>query len=103
VSASSSDLLRFSRALEAGVLLPKDLLDQAYAPAHLNDGTLTQYGLGWEIHSMPKEELVVGHSGDNPGYKTLFLRDLSRKRTIVLLSNNAYPALKEISEALRRR
>ena len=31
---------------------------------------------------------MVWHNGDNPGYKTLIMRDLLYNRTLIILTNN---------------
>jgi hypothetical protein len=33
---------------------------------------------------------IVSHNGDNPGYKTQIIRYIDKKKTIILLNNNAH-------------
>ena len=34
---------------------------------------------------------IVYHTGDNPSYKTQIIRYIDKKKTIIILSNNAHP------------
>jgi hypothetical protein len=48
---------------------------------------------------------VVSHSGDNPGYKTDIIRFIEKRKTIIVLNNNAHQnfssIVKQLEEALR--
>jgi hypothetical protein len=44
---------------------------------------------------------VVGHNGDNPGYKTQIIRSLHNQTTLIVLSNNAPAAFEKMIDALQ--
>lgn len=98
VSATVSDLLRFDREFFSGTIVKDALRVMAFRQSVLSDGSAADYGLGWEIR---KAGEVVGHSGNNPGYRTLFLHHIGRNECIILLSNNAYENLEQIAEGFQ--
>jgi CubicO group peptidase (beta-lactamase class C family) len=83
------DLLRFDQALYDGTLLGDSTLQTAFTPARLNDGTPSPsgYGLGWEIDESEALGKLVHHSGGMIGFSCDFLRNLTKRQTIVLYSN----------------
>jgi hypothetical protein len=60
--ASAPDVVRFSIALDRGVLLKKPTLDRAYAPAITSRDRPSPYGLGWFVQ-MHHGLKVVWHFG----------------------------------------
>ena len=100
VSATSEDLLRWDRALYGTKLVKPETLRQAFLPAELNDGSLSQYGFGWHMEQSPKLGKIVRHSGDNPGYQTQFIRYIDADKTVILLSNNSHAKQEEVVKAI---
>jgi len=89
VSSTASDLLKWDQALYTEKLIKQSTLQEAFTPMKLNDGTISNYGFGWEIKNDPSFGKIVQHDGDNPGYKTQIIRYIDKKKTIILLNNNA--------------
>jgi len=96
ISSTSSDLLKWDRSFYGSSLLDTALVAGAYQPARLLNDSLTAYGFGWEIRQVNGRRMV-GHSGNNPGYRTLLLRDIKNNRTVILLSNNSYEKLDDLA------
>lgn len=96
ISSTASDLLKWDQSFYSGKLLDTVLVSDAYRPARLLNDSLTAYGFGWEIRQVNGRRMV-GHSGNNPGYRTLLLRDIGRNRTVILLSNNSYEKLDDLA------
>jgi CubicO group peptidase (beta-lactamase class C family) len=90
VSSTASDLLKWDQALYTEKLIKQSTLQEAFTPMKLNDGTISNYGFGWEIKNDPSFGKIVQHDGDNPGYKTEIIRYIDKKKTIILLNNNSY-------------
>ena len=71
----------------------------------LNDGSLSNYGFGWSLRTDSVWGRIVSHTGDNPGYKTQIIRSIDRKKTIIVLNNNAHKnfssIVKQLEAALR--
>lgn len=96
VSSTTEDLLKWDRALYGNRLVEPETLRQAFSPAILNDGTLSQYGFGWVLEQNPRLGKVVRHSGDNPGYRTQYIRYIDADKTVVLICNNDHEKLSVI-------
>jgi CubicO group peptidase (beta-lactamase class C family) len=101
VSATSSDLLKWDRALYSETLVEKQFLNDAFSPATLNNGSLSQYGFGWYLSQDPKEGKIVYHTGDNPGYRTIIIRFVDINKTVIFLSNNAHKKYDELLKGVQ--
>lgn len=97
VVSDSYDLFLFDQALYAGKLLKQTTMDEAFTPIKLNNGTYAQpepflgktaFGLGWFILTEDPSHKTVLHTGKNGGIVTIFLRDLTKKQTFILLDNS---------------
>ena len=95
VSSTAEDLLKWDQALYSEKFIKKLTLDEAFQPVRLANGSLSYYGLGWMVQGK-----TVLHTGDNPGYKTIIVRNLETKKTIIVLSNNEYKGFEELVERL---
>ena len=100
VSSTAEDLLKWDQALKTEKLIKQSVLYAAYQPMKLINGEHSSYGFGWMIDKVPKHGKTVRHTGDNPGYKTQIVRYLDAEKTIILLSNNAYPYLDKMINEL---
>ena len=89
ISSTAEDLLKWDRVLYGNYLVKQTTLQDAFTPMKLNDGNFSYYGFGWEIIDDPVAGKIVQHNGDNPGYKTQIVRLIDKKRTIIVLNNNA--------------
>jgi CubicO group peptidase (beta-lactamase class C family) len=88
ISSTAQDLLKWDNAIRNDQLISKETLQEAYTPMKLNDGTFSNYGFGLELVFINNSLQIVWHNGDNPGYKTLIMRDLIYHRTLIILTNN---------------
>ena len=102
VVSTAGDLFKFDQALYSGKLLKPEILEEAFRPASLNNGekvvmgwanTVSYYGLGWMILCDSTYGKVVWHSGGDPGEVTVFLRNITRKQTIIVLDNVTHRGL----------
>jgi len=101
VSATASDILKWDRALYGKELVPAELIAEAFTPATLNDGSVSQYGFGWYIQEHATHGKIVYHNGDNPGYATTIVRYLEQDLTVILLSKNAHAKFDSIAAGVR--
>src|SRR6188474_3425954 len=105
ISSTAADLLKWDQALYTEKLIKQSTLQEAFTPMKLNDGSLSNYGFGWELRNDPSFGKIVQHNGDNPGYKTQIIRFIDKKKTIILLNNNAYSnftlLLKQLEEIIK--
>lgn len=83
------DLYRYDQALYTGQLIPRDLLDQMYAPRIGMDPDVvggTAYGYGWFVLDHLGRRMV-GHGGAIEGFRAWLFRYPADRITIILLSN----------------
>ena len=102
ISSTAQDLLKWDEALRNNTLIGPATLQQAYSPMVLNDGKISYYGFGWDILDNTADHIIVGHNGDNPGYKTLIIRSLYNGKTLIVLSNNAPSDFSKLISALQK-
>lgn len=87
------DLVNYDRALYTGKLVKPSSLEEAFTATKLNNGednkavNTSSYGLGWFVKNDPVFGKTVSHSGAAPGVSTLLVRNLSKKRTVIILHN----------------
>jgi CubicO group peptidase (beta-lactamase class C family) len=105
ISSTAADLLKWDQALYTEKLIKQSTLQEAFTPMKLNDGSLSNYGFGWSLRTDSVLGKVVSHSGDNSGYKTEIIRFIEKRKTIIVLNNNAHQnfssIVKQLEEALR--
>ena len=90
ISSTAADLLKWDIALYTEKLIKQPTLQEAFIPMKLNDGSFSNYGFGWSLRTDPVMGKVVSHNGDNPGYKTQIIRYIDKKKTMIVLNNNAH-------------
>jgi CubicO group peptidase (beta-lactamase class C family) len=100
VSSTVGDLLKWDRVLYTEKLLPKAAMEEAYKPMRLNNGTLSQYGMGWMLDSDPQLGRIVHHTGHNPGYANHIIRMIDKDLTIIILTNRDFEPLDALSKDL---
>lgn len=100
ISSTAANLLKWDQALYTNKLVKQTTLQEAFTPMKLNDGSFSNYGFGWDLRTDSLLGKIVSHDGDNPGYKTKIIRYFDKKKTIIVLSNNAHPNFSEIIRQL---
>jgi CubicO group peptidase (beta-lactamase class C family) len=88
IFSTLEDMYRWDQALYGDKLVKQSTVAQAFTPARLKDGTLTDYGFGWGIedcHGVPCYE----HSGGWLGFRTFIRRYPALRFTVVVASNLA--------------
>lgn len=105
ISSTAADLLKWDQALYSNKLVQQTTLQEAFTPMKLNDGNFSSYGFGWMLKTDPALGKNVMHTGDNPGYKTQIIRYIDKKKTIILLNNNAHSnfgtIIKQIEDSVK--
>jgi CubicO group peptidase (beta-lactamase class C family) len=100
VSSTARDLLIWDQALYSEKLVSKASLAKAFTPITLNDGSLSNYGFGWDLDLESPWGKIVSHTGDNPGYKTIIVRFVDQNKTLIVLNNNAHDTQSELINSL---
>lgn len=97
VVSNTIDMLNYDKALYNGTLLKQISLKEAFTPVKLNNGENNKaiagasYGLGWFIFTDTSNGKIVWHSGSNPGVTTLFVRNITKNETYIILQNITCP------------
>jgi CubicO group peptidase (beta-lactamase class C family) len=87
VYTTIEDMLKFDQALYSGVLVENEILNEAFKPAHKRLYIHDNYGFGWRINAKDTKNKIVYHTGWWKGFRSWFIRELGKKKTIVVLSN----------------
>jgi CubicO group peptidase (beta-lactamase class C family) len=93
--ASTEDLYRLTLALDAGLLLPPDLLAQMYTAGSAG------FGYGWKIESRFGRR-AIHHPGYMSGAATFVVRYPDDGLTVIVLSNDEYANPIGIADELAR-
>lgn len=96
IVSTAKDLLKFDIALRNNKLLKASTTNQMYTPSKLRDGSNlesggefgpAEYGIGWFLPKLFTKGQIVMHNGMEPGFFSIFVRDLTNNRTIIFLDN----------------
>jgi CubicO group peptidase (beta-lactamase class C family) len=90
VVTNAQDFLLWDQALYTNKLVSQHTMDEAYQPIKLRNGKISNYGFGWVLTAQKEGSgRIVQQAGNNPGYKIQILRFIDKKRTLIMLCNNA--------------
>ena len=85
VYSTVEDLYQFSRAIEYGLFLPDSIQCKAFEPGSAEWKKGENYGFGWRMNE--KHPGVLFHFGWWKGYRSFFIRDIEKRRTLIVLTN----------------
>lgn len=88
VYTSVSDLFFWNRSFDVAPLLPPSFQEELFKPGRLNDGSLVQYGYGWELGSY-RGLKCFSHTGSSIGFRTAIQRYPEKQFAVVVLVNRA--------------
>ena len=100
--STTHDLFKFDQALYEQQLLSQASLQEAFTPIKLINGQVNPIGngLGWQI----KEDSLIGklvwHSGGMIGLQSMFLRNVTKHQTVIILDNAQHDAPAIAQQAL---
>ena len=88
VVSTATDLAKYDVALDTGVIASSAIKDKLFAPARLNDGSVSPYAFGWYVQEYRGVRLIW-HSGwdEEAGFSALYLKVPERNLTLILLAN----------------
>ena len=87
--STTDDLLKFDQALYGQKLISQVTLRKAFTPIKLTNGQINPVGngLGWQIKEDSPLGKLVMHSGGMFGLRSLFLRNVTKQQTIIIIDN----------------
>jgi CubicO group peptidase (beta-lactamase class C family) len=100
VYSTVNDLLRFDQALYDDTLVRQETLAVAFTPARVREGSTT-YGFGWNI-GRDASGLKVWHQGNTAGFRAFLERRLSRRITVIMLTNGGDTNRMKINDDIQR-
>ncbi len=100
IYSTLEDLYKWNQALAKHTIISKAYLEEAWTPAKLNNGELTEYGFGWFIDSKENEPKVVNHSGGWVGFATFLHNEVETNNGLVLLTNNSSRNIRYVLEGI---
>jgi CubicO group peptidase (beta-lactamase class C family) len=86
VFSSVIDLFKWNEALYTETLVKQETIQEAYKPYVLNDGSVGDYGFGWNVSEIDSNK-IVDHSGSWIGFRTHIVRDITNKHCVIILTN----------------
>ena len=84
VFSSLNDLLKWDQFWYENSLISPDNLQEAFRKTTLNNGEISTYGFGWLV-----TEEGMWHNGTWMGANTIIIRNIKKKRVMVILDNSA--------------
>lgn len=102
IFSTTKDLFVWEEALYGNKLLSTKEMENAYKAPKLNDGSISNYGFGWNIEEKGGHK-IVSHTGGLNGYRACIWRNLHDKTVIIALTNqgDAFP-LQEFIGAIEK-
>jgi CubicO group peptidase (beta-lactamase class C family) len=87
--SSTTDMAHWAQLLTSGKLISEAALAEAWAPAPLPDGSITKYGLGFNVAELEGRR-QIWHNGLTPGSQGAFCIMPEDNLFVVILSNGFY-------------
>lgn len=88
IVSTIGDMMKWNDALRTGKLLPVTEITQMMQPAKLKDGSMSEYGLGFELMNAPDMK-VAGATGAGLGFNTANMQFLNDQVTVIVLTNTS--------------
>jgi CubicO group peptidase (beta-lactamase class C family) len=98
IFSTVEDLYKWDRALYSGEYIRPEMLQAAYSPVQLSNGSTHPYGFGWFTDDETPD--FVYHTGELNGFRNYIGRWLDEQKLIILLSNNQREAPLKLIEAV---
>ena len=96
IITTAEDMFKFDNALYSGKIIKESSLNEAFSPTKLNSGEnanagtglgKASYGLGWFVLEDTSSGKIVWHTGGQPGGLCIFMRNISKKQTVIMFDN----------------
>lgn len=101
IYSTSSDMLAFSKALNNNVLLSDSLRKLMETPVFIDKRNRKAYALGWRVLYPNTDSTLTFHTGWWQGSRSYFIRDIKRKRTLIVLDNLKYGPFLDVMELMK--
>jgi CubicO group peptidase (beta-lactamase class C family) len=85
---SMLDLVKWDAALNSNKLFTDAQKKLMWTPVRLNNGKTEPYGFGWSLNEIAGHK-HIGHGGAWQGFRTMIMRLVDDKLTVIVLANSA--------------
>ncbi len=99
IYSTVKDLYQWDKSLYTEKLVKQSTLMEAFTPAKLNDGRVSNYGFGFGIATYNGEP-TASHAGRFGGFNTYIKRFLKNRSAIIFLTNSGFKNMSAIGNAL---
>ncbi len=99
--ASMIDLFKWDRALNNDLLVPHQIMIQAFTAGRLENKREIPYGFGFRLDHEGSSK-VVYHYGRWSGFRTAFVKYLPDDLTIIVLNNTSFNGVNQMVAACRQ-
>lgn len=99
MECTALDLARFGQLMLNDKIVKRATREQMWSPTKLNDGSTSDYGLGWRVNT---KNGVVSHSGSQQGCNTALILDPARKRVVCVMMNTQGGGAPDLASALAK-
>jgi CubicO group peptidase (beta-lactamase class C family) len=104
ITSNLDDLLKWSHAIDEGVLLPKEKMDVLFIPRSRYSDWEADYGYGWMLDKYmfkaSRNHIIRYHPGTDFGFYSMFIKQQDKKITLILLNNTGDFPRFEISDLI---
>ncbi len=87
VVSTLDDIVRWDAALREHTLITETTWREATSGAQLQDGTMTDYGFGWNLEVAADGTPIHNHTGGWPGTQAMICRHAATQRLIFYVKN----------------
>lgn len=101
IYSTVEDMFKWDQGLYTEVLVKQSTLVKAFTPESYDYRNESEYGFGWRIENLENGEKIVFHSGWWGGYNSLFIRRLTDRTAIVILSNKVNWSFNNINHLMK--
>lgn len=101
VLSSVEDLAKWDAAIRSGKVIGPSITGPWWTPGKLNDGSSTEYGMGWFLADRNGLK-NVHHTGTTPGFTSMICRYELSKLTVIVLRNGEGAKVREFCDAISR-
>lgn len=101
IYSTVEDMFKWDQGLYTEVLVKQSTLVKAFTPESYDYRNESEYGFGWRIENLENGEKIVFHSGWWGGYNSLFIRRLTDRTAIVILSNKVNWSFNNIDHLMK--
>jgi CubicO group peptidase (beta-lactamase class C family) len=88
IYTSTHDMVKWSNAVDEHTVIDAALQKQAWTPQVLTNGTISNYGFGWNVDQNARG-LHIWHTGETRGFRNAIVKYPALSLTVIVLTNRS--------------